>query len=342
MAFVPITDKSEIALLQRKLARALQNQAACVGTRIAMYQGGSEPIRPWWSRNNQFWFYLNRRSTKFWNIFGLQDPHSERRLRITVEINPPIRGVNRRLAGCFLRGPDGHAYVAHTGRIGGGQKGVGKKLFEKFYSGVWQNVIWPDRKQSIVIPIGRVDSSDLAFNIRTFVLAVSAFKALDKKAILNLESGIKKFSFKEEFAGKKQYPLGGKVVAECKHGEIVFQLKKALKFLHYDIGNSQPIDLFLHRQGALVALFEVKTDLDTTSVYKAVGQLLVNSAANHPRPALIAVFPGILDANQRSAFKKLGIELVSFSEKPKGHYKFRQLFVTLDHALHAVGSSKKG
>lgn len=72
---------------------------------------------------------------RFWNCFGVQDPTKHQMLKITLGINPPHQGENRRVAGLFARDEQKRVYIAHTGRVGGGRSGVGMKEFRTFLGG---------------------------------------------------------------------------------------------------------------------------------------------------------------------------------------------------------------
>src|SRR5690606_25232288 len=62
----------------------------------------------------------------------------ERSIPLSVEVNLPVSGVNRRVAGALGRDPTtGKTYRLHRGRIGGGTKGIGSDLFwQRFRGGV--------------------------------------------------------------------------------------------------------------------------------------------------------------------------------------------------------------
>ena len=51
-------------------------------------------------------------------------------LQITVEVNPPLEGLDRKMGGAVTREASSvRHYLVHRGRIGGGQKGIGAELF---------------------------------------------------------------------------------------------------------------------------------------------------------------------------------------------------------------------
>ena len=107
------------------------------------YQGGGQSYDVHWHQAAGIWglFEPSAAKGRFWICFGLENPAKASSLTITVETNPPVQGVNRRCAGVFLRDEHGNFYIAHSGKVGGGRKGIGKKAFREFSHGEsWQMV----------------------------------------------------------------------------------------------------------------------------------------------------------------------------------------------------------
>jgi hypothetical protein len=82
-------------------------------------------------------------------------------------------------------------------------------------------------------------------------------------------------------------------VAECYHGLLIEALAKELEERNLKYGNDRLRDLFVvSAKGKVQILFEAKTDLGTSSVYSAVGQLMLHGAAEKLAPKRILVIPG--------------------------------------------------
>ena len=62
-----------------------------------------------------------------------------------------------------------------------------------------------------------------------------------------------------------------------------------------------------HRQ--MSVLFEVKTNTTTTDIYQAIGQLMFNARARHPRTRLVFVVSDDLKKNANVIFKSLDIDI---------------------------------
>lgn len=117
------------------------------------------------------WHATERLENRWWNGFGFGDPEAVPSLTIVAEVNPSFDG-SRRSAGAFLRDTKGNTWLAHTGRVGGGKKGVGKTAFLDTFSGSVQTVDGYD-----YVVIGRIDAKDFLDKLAAFVRTVHTFKA---------------------------------------------------------------------------------------------------------------------------------------------------------------------
>lgn len=86
------------------------------------------------SGEEDFWKSKRRKShgwgppkNRFWCGYGVGNPRDGESLDITCEINPPYENPNLRYGGLFAKDGKGNVYLCHTGKIGGGSEGIGKK-----------------------------------------------------------------------------------------------------------------------------------------------------------------------------------------------------------------------
>ena len=110
-------------------------------------------------------------------------PALRRSNNITVEVNPSIHGVNRRVAGLFaVDDKTGHTVLLHRGRIGGGKKGIGKSSFIEWYPGTEVEFFDPsyDDGEEAAILVADLDSERFLIQLEDFVDAVHRFKAKGK------------------------------------------------------------------------------------------------------------------------------------------------------------------
>lgn len=133
-----VTSGKEVAAAQRRLRVAFEAVAKHVrGQRIG-FPGGTMMEDVFWIPALGTWAVFRKLDNRYWNGFGVERPGPERSIPLSVEVNLPVSGVNRRVAGALGRDPTtGKTYLLHRGRIGGGTKGIGSDLFwQRFRGGV--------------------------------------------------------------------------------------------------------------------------------------------------------------------------------------------------------------
>jgi hypothetical protein len=175
-----LVDPKEIATAYSALARRLSNGAKTFRHKVG-WHGGHRHVVVRWHEQLGFWVLLNPKTDKnhFWIGFGLQNPRRHKILGITCEINPPRRGVDRRCAGIFMRNSAGSLMLGHSGKVGGGRPGIGKRAFLKGYQSKLRQVLWQDgtdTSQSEIIVIGKIGAPDFLHNLTQFIVAVDSFK----------------------------------------------------------------------------------------------------------------------------------------------------------------------
>src|SRR6185437_7872487 len=179
MAFVVVVSKDDAAQAFRELYTVLTTGDAKSSLRDVHWPSGHSTFRVYWHAKHGFWVvprdHPKKRFNRFWCAFGTENLR-RRRVGITCEVNPPKYGRNLRCAGVFLRDSKGALYLAHTGRVGGGKKGVGQKAFLNFYRRPSEIVKWPDRKSASLLVIGKVSSPTFLPKLAEFIFAVERFK----------------------------------------------------------------------------------------------------------------------------------------------------------------------
>jgi hypothetical protein len=237
-------------------------------------------------------------------------------LTIACEVNPPRTGVDRRCAGVLLTEGRGQTYLGHTGKIGGGRAGIGKAAFFERYSGALERVVWPDGQESDVILIGPVDGSRLPEQLALFVRQ----SARIKQEIVAGGDGDPPLppasSFAPEFSGPKAaYRIAGLIEARADHGLVVNALHQELLGKGIAARNDRERDLFVESaDGSPGLLFEVKTSIDTGSLYTGVGQLMFHGAVAPPapQPVRVLVVPGRPEGDTLTVLTRLGIRVLTF------------------------------
>ena len=339
MSLKPLTKRSETEraykLLHKRLVRGARKFTRKLG-----WQGGGDEHTLYWHPDVGIWAVLEDKyaGKRFWCCYGTDDPESGDNFGITCEINPPWSGTNRRCAGVFAKDINGQVYLAHTGKLGGGRKGVGKSNFLAFYGREnLETVVWPDGQTTEAVIIGRVDGKRLVAHIADFVMKAEQFKALIGSGVEIFQEQVDTESrFTPEFSGpRRPYRIGDPIESRCSHGLVVNGLAAELRARGLDIHSDRPRDLFI-RQGAANTgvLFEVKTDLSTSSIYSLIGQLLYHGTCRPAMPRLVAVLPGHPGDRTGEVLSRLGIAALSYKFAGK-----QTVFENLDEVLDGVGLS---
>jgi 5-methylcytosine-specific restriction protein A len=168
-----IKNKAELDILMQKFKESLIKYAdEKIKTQIG-FQGYSFKAEVYYSRKLNIWFYFGTESNRYWNAFGIGHPASQ--VSIVVEINIPFKGIDRRIAGVFVKDGDGRVWLGYRGRIGGGRRGIGRKTFWKEYSGD-KSVIQDNGKTDTYAKICYLDSPDFPERIKNFVIEVNEIK----------------------------------------------------------------------------------------------------------------------------------------------------------------------
>ena len=184
-----IHNRRSIDGAQERLLRRIRLELRTVIQDVLVgYQGGHVKI-PKVLTNNRIWFanqVLKDESVpRYWNAFGVSPLVLRYSNHITVEVNPAIRGVNKRVAGLFAVDEEtDHTVLLHRGRIGGGKKGIGKKEFVEWYAGTQVEFLDPSRHdgEESAFFVADLDSEDFLIELEEFVDAVRGFKASGKAA----------------------------------------------------------------------------------------------------------------------------------------------------------------
>lgn len=126
-----LESKKEIAAAQKTLEKTIQASFRSQIKRNITTPGGTRSGVTLYSRDG-FWFYSTNTETRSiksrLNWFGVHTDSPT--VQIAVQVNVPLEGREDIVAGFFARHIEsGRIYLFHSGRVGGGAKGVGKEAF---------------------------------------------------------------------------------------------------------------------------------------------------------------------------------------------------------------------
>ena len=136
------------------------------------------------------------------------------------------------------------------------------------------------------------------------------------------------FNYTDEHSGQTVTERNDPVIIERTHGIVVNKLAEELRKKGLQIGNDRNRDLFIHHNGQIKILFEIKTSSSTQCLYSAIGQLLLYSIPIRNNVKLIAVLPDKLSKIVTNKFSTLGIDLLYYkwdNDEPK--------FIDIDNIL---------
>ena len=141
------------------------------------HKGGNFTLKA--HHDDKLWFSskLRLEADCYWNVYGL-NPESSRSNDNAVQINVPIKGINRSKAGLFAEDASTkEIYLLHRGKIGGGRKGIGKTAFVSWYKGKIVIVDELDGRSSELFLVTSIRDPDIANKVRKFVSKVADFKS---------------------------------------------------------------------------------------------------------------------------------------------------------------------
>lgn len=313
-----IDDRSQIASTIESLRETIIDAGAETRQAQMGHQGGLIETDVHWLPEHDLWAAFRDRGSRYWNAFGIGAPFDEQSLSMIVQVNPPKDGIDRRTGGAFGHDDAGSIYVLHRGKIGGGRKGIGKNAFLSFFAGTGPIRPTSDGDQeSPLIVIGALDDSTFIPALGAFVHQVARFKRLvtgdgplreDSVSDLGL-------SFSPEYVGQKEVSARESIVADCRHGIVVNELRRRLEADGFTAVNDQFRDVYLvDGENRMAVLFEVKPSSSRGSLYKAVGQLVLNAPAS-PACIRVAVVPDDLPTDLKQRLERREIRTVTFEWK---------------------------
>lgn len=165
----------------REATRTMREQVVAAATwsgeQTVGFHGGSFTAKLHWNAPLKLWAMFDEREAHYWNAFGVMRPDREKALQITVSVNAPFEGIDRKSGGAFARErATGDVYLVHRGRIGGGQKGIGAELFWKRFRGGVEVVEAGKEGRSRVVAVGKVGGDGFVRDLAAFVHEVGRIK----------------------------------------------------------------------------------------------------------------------------------------------------------------------
>lgn len=333
--FTAVDNAKEITTLQKRLEQAIKRKKPEIIRAIVGSPGGAFETNFLYVQEFDFWAVFDESDNRYWNAFGVGKPIAGKNNSITCEINLPYEGINRRIAGLFAKEGE-EVLLLHRGKIGGGKKGIGKELFWDHFRDDPFKILDGKINNNLAL-IGSLDSPHFVQQVSRFVHEVSRIKKLtgitaDLQDTEDEEIEVSEFDFdfKAEGYGKKRYSRRDEIEAVSNHGIIINALAQTLEGKGLSVGNDRRRDLYTVSDNQIDRIFEAKTDLSTSSIYSAVGQLMMYSAEKGlDGNQKILVLPQKLQASTEKVIGKLGLDIL--------YYDFRDetvQFIDIDRILN--------
>jgi len=322
--FSLIESKQEIAQAQRKLEGTVQRDFPRRVVKNIGYPGGTTRNARVFT-DGRYWFWSSDHddpkasNPRRLNWFGLFRENAD--LQISVEINTAYQGRNDQVAGFFARDNETRSvYLFHSGRVGGGKKGVRKSAFL-----TWSNQHPIDvvdvsgglREGVLVMP---VEGTAATRSARRYIDAIADFKQAVRAGKVDTAEFQQKRKELEDFyaesRGRRRGRRPGEIDYLSRHGDVVDALYSWRRSTPLPNGarlvKSILIDMGVAVGRDLVEVFEVKTSASRPDVYAAIGQLMVHGTGDSCRRVIVLPYKEAMTSDLRDALDRLRIELLRF------------------------------
>ena len=176
-----IQEKLAVTRLHKKLVSQLEKFTTKKIVVLSGHRGESYMRQVSYSKKLNIWWDIGgilkgKSGGRYWNAFGIGEPIPNKSINIICEINYPEKGINKRIAANWVQ--DGNnVLLVHSGKIGGGRKGIGKNNFIEYYRGVFEETELEDLPNEITV-IGVLKDPNLVYQIKNFVFEVDRIKKL--------------------------------------------------------------------------------------------------------------------------------------------------------------------
>ncbi len=322
--FQALEEKSEIKTALKDLEHHF-----CVGAKKKAGMDGNI----YWHEKYSCWGCLGKPSfpTRYWIPFGIINKNH--RQNMIVEINPATSGINTNVQGLIARDGNGNRWLMHQGRLHPRDVRISQDMFDQFYIKERTDVSFSNGKTVGYHKVACLDGDGIRLirNLSKFVHACDEIRTYwaDISSGSHLETVLKNSErrFNQEVHGSS-FRAGTKGrVFKRNHGKVVNELAEYLEAKGYEVDNRYNKrrlgpDLMAFRPDYPSLLFEIKTRLDMTHLYCALGQVFVyEELADHDFQRVV-VFPATLDQQLEEVLVSLDVELLRYSLNDSGNIQF--------------------
>ncbi len=190
MALVVVTERDQIKATIRRIETQLADGAEKVFRTVGWPSGSMRNAPLYWRSSEHLWAFIGKDilPNRYWCLFGTDVGEPNQSLNISVEINPPVEGVNRHVRGQVVRAEhDDNVYLAHRGGLGGGRGGDIKivDFWRLFRNPRLEPIIWrEDGRAATFHLIGPIGTSQFIRDLQHFVSEAERLRALVREGKL--------------------------------------------------------------------------------------------------------------------------------------------------------------
>jgi hypothetical protein len=317
-----LESKAEIANAQRTLEATFRREFKKRAVKNIGYPGNTTENAEVCT-DGRFWFWSSDRAgandpnPRRLNWFGLLEDKSA--LEISVEINTPFENRNDQVAGFFARDSNsGQIYLFHSGRVGGGRKGVGKDAFLAWLNQPLAEVVDSTGRRRVGLLVMPVRGKAATHPAARYIDAVARFKQQVRTGQINTPEFRRKAKrlqdFYAESRGRRRGRRSSEIDYVSRHGDVVDAIHvwrrarlvpKGARFVKDVL-----IDLGVELDGELVEIYEAKTSSGRSDLYSAVGQVMVHGRAANCERVIVVPHDEPIASDIEKALKSLDIQLL--------------------------------
>lgn len=324
--YILLESKSDIQAAQAKLEATICKEFTGTATRSIGWAGGREK----WARlktKEEIWYWSGNhtngvKNPRRLNWFGVLEHDTG--ADIGLEINTPVGPNNNAIAGFFaMHAESGRIYLFHSGRIGGGFKGVGKEALLAWTATRLKLVDAFDkrglpRQGIMVMPVEGLGATRSAI---TYLQEVVSFKAAVREGLTETAKFLAAIERQREYTRESSGRRLGKrssIIIDyvSRHGEVVHELHawRSRRGLAHGskISNDDYIDLMTCCGSDIQELYEVKTSASRGDIYTAIGQLTVHCGTSHCARFLVLPRAAELKPDLAKALKRERIKIIYY------------------------------
>lgn len=311
---------AEILEAQKILGATLKRVLKDRGIHNVGFPSGNEDYRLFAARPGEMYWALSKPNEehgvrRFVNSFGVFADNAASQ-QIVVEISIPECGDNALAGGMFARDPSsGEIYLLHSGKVGGGYKGVGTATFRAFHGGPLELVRARTRLREAIL-IGSLSDRRLPALLWQYVQIVIAFKQAVRRGDQWSDAPPSLRALPDEAWGHREGQRSGALDYYSYHGAIYAALKQRTNravAAGSKVDRTQYIDLAVWEGNSLVQIFEIKTGGGRQSLYTAIGQLMTHAPEPQTVKTLVLPHDTLVPRDCLQALKRLSIRTQKFA-----------------------------